>query len=194
MPAERMILPLVWWKLLPALGVITVAVAVLIIMGPVFSTPQVGTTATQVLGPTAILSGLLIAFAVVGTLKEPVTILPRTGSRQVRAWRLARVLALLTLSVLMLTVAAPEHAPAAVSCACALSGEALLMARVLWEEIAWALPLLHAGLVLTFGTDTFGTPHPWAWILQPNPIPTALALSTGLLALGIGTWSRKPPA
>lgn len=189
-----MILPLVWWKLLPALGVIAVAVAVLIIMGPVFSTPQVGTTATQVLGPTAILSGLLIAFAVVGTLKEPVTVLPRTGRRRVRTWRLARVLALLILSLLLLTVAAPEHAPAAVSCACALSGEALLMARVLWEEIAWALPLLHAGLVLTFGTDTFGTPHPWAWILQPDPALTALALSIGLLALGIGAWSRKPPA
>ena len=193
MPATRLIAPLMWWKLVPAAGVILLAVALSVVVGPVFTTPQVGATLDPVPGPTAIMSSLLIAFAIAGTLKEPVSVLPRTAMRRVRVWRYVRVLGLLILSTLLLTLAVPDTATAALSCVCAFSGEALLFARLLWEEIAWAAPLLHGGLTLTFGADSFGNPHAWAWILQPQPTGTALASSALLLTVGIVTWGQKPP-
>lgn len=176
--------PVAWWRLLPASALIAAAVAVVHVLGPVFATPQMTAVGVEVLGPTALISGLLAALGVSVVLREPVSTLTRTGPRPVRAWRTARVLALVALTAGLLLVTSPAQHLAAISCTCALTGQALITARVLWDEVAWALPLLHVGMTITFGTDPFGTPHPWAWILTPEPSATHLTASLLLLTVG----------
>lgn len=182
-----------WWHL----GAVTVlalgAVVVPAVLGPLFITPQMTAVDVVVLGPTAILSGVLGSFAVSVTLREPVTVLPWTGPRDIRRWRLIRVGVILGLVTTLAGVSSGQGVGAVVVCLFALAGEALLTGAFLWEEIAWTVPLLHAGMTLTFGVDVFGDPHPWAWILHPEPEQGHVILSVMLLVGGALCWAYRRP-
>ncbi|WP_157621739.1 hypothetical protein [Serinicoccus hydrothermalis] len=170
------------------------AVLAPVLLGPLFTTPQLNAVGVVVQGPSAILSGLVGAFAVTLLLKEPVTVLPWVGPRDIRIWRMLRVALLMaSIVVAMVLLGGGQASGPVLVCLLSLSGEALLAAAVLWEEIAWALPVIHAGMTLTFGTDVFGTPLSWAWILQREPTMGHVAFSTVLFAIGLLTWARRRP-
>ncbi|MGO0578076.1 hypothetical protein [Ornithinimicrobium panacihumi] len=186
---RRLTWPVRWWHLGPAILLVPSATILLVALGPVFVTPQVATLGVTVPGPTALLCGLMIAFATVATLKEPTSVLPMVTQRALPLWRAARVLLLVGTAMTFFITASPDHGLAAVSCVCALTAESLLLARLLWAEIAWSLPLLHAGLTMTFGTNEIGDIRAWAWILTPTPNPAETLVSAGLLAIGVVAWA-----
>lgn len=182
-----------WWHLRPAIALALIAVAVPAVIGPTFATPQMSAVGVVVLGPTAIVSGIFGAFAISAALKEPVTLLPWVGPRDIRVWRAVRVIALLGATTVLVMLTSGEGVPAVLVCLLSLGGEALLTAAVLWEDIAWSIPVLHAGMVLTFGTDVFGDPHAWAWFLSPQPAAGDLAIALALFAVGLTVWAYRPP-
>lgn len=182
-----------WWHLGPAAALGLLAALVPAVLGPTFATPQVGAVDVVVIGPTAILSGVVGAFAVSAVLREPVATLPWVGPRDIRVWRMLRVVVLAG-AIAVLSIVTSGSVPLAVLvCLASLIGEALLAATVLWEDVAWSVPLLHAGMVLTFGTDVFGEPHPWAWFLRPQPTWGDAAVAIALLVTGLVAWACRRP-
>lgn len=182
-----------WWHAWAAVPLMLGAVLVPAALEPLFVTPQMTAVGVIVLGPTAILSGILGALAIVVVLKEPVSVLPWTGLRDIRRWRLVRVGAMLGLMIGLLALTSAEGFNAAVVSLLSLTGEALLAATLLWEEIAWTVPLLHSAVSLTFGTNVFGDPHAWAWILHPEPKPVHFVVALALLVVGATSWAYRRP-
>lgn len=182
-----------WWHARASAPLMLGAVLIPAVMGPLFVTPQMTAAHVIVMGPTAILSGMLGAFAIVAVLKEPVTVLPWTGLRDIARWRLIRVGALLGLMIGLVALTSTDGLSAFVVSLLSLTGEALLGAALLWEDIAWTVPLMHAGLSLTFGTNVFGDPHTWAWILHPEPKPAHVIVAVALLVVGATAWAYRRP-
>lgn len=182
-----------WWRLRLAASLGLLAALVPAVLGPTFATPQVSAVDVVVLGPTAILSGIVGAFAVSAVLREPVTTLPWVGPRDIRVWRMLRVVVLAAAIAVLSMVTSGGLFLAVLVCLASLIGEALLAAAVLWEDVAWSVPLLHAGMVLTFGTDVFGEPHAWAWFLRPQPTWGDAVVAVALLTMGLVAWACRRP-
>lgn len=178
---------LIGWQL-PAVIAGWAMVTVATHFGPqAIALPDLG-GAGPVLTPLGSLGAVVCAVLAVITAGEPCPQVFITAPRRARHVNLTRVAVVALLGPIIVSTLGPATWAATTNTTLALSGEGLIAASLLGIRLAWLPISLHFLAAATVGAATRDSLHGWAWILETTPTSLTIAISAGVMVLGVILW------
>lgn len=176
------------YRLLPVAALVAVSVLALRVLPDVVALPE-QLAQVPVDASVSLFGAVPVVVSLLLTLPEPAGRVTATSSRGWVTLRVARVVALLAYSLVVVALLAPTPGHA-MATTVGLLGEGLAAARVLGDGLAWTLPVAHVVVAAFVGTSQGGVAAPWAWILHQEISNEDVLIAVLTFVVGLVVWSR----
>lgn len=177
-------------------GIIPTAIGIVVVGGVLRVLPHTALlpearTVVDYSGRTALFGSLALALLSLNMAYEPAGQIAEAAARPWAVYRACRLALTTAFCIGTISVASPADAPYAGVVVFTLVGEGLLFARIAGSSLAWLLPLGHVLLSAVVGTDAFGNPFTWAWILERKLSFGGWLAALLLFISGLSLWSMS---